>query len=588
MTLFLGLFLLVLMVVVTVLSAQREKDLLTSQIRDEGVALAHAYGLSAENALILDGAGLARVVGEASRIPEISYVIIVDTQRRVLAHSDPNHIGELLDDPTLSLALNTSIGAVDSGRTPFLSSTISAAGEEILVVVVPLVILDQVRGALEIGLGTDLIRQAAVGTSQSSLFIAVGAFLFGVAFIVAFSRSVTRPLEGLTIAADKIRAGTWDTPIEVPVEAAFSKLGQAMERMRLEVSSSFLQLRDRTAEVEELRRSSENILDSLTSGILSLNLEGRVQGMNRSARQMLSFEASLPLGGLLSEVLQPWPDLAQAFADVVLEEGLVREVVLNGRLLKLHTTSLREANRTVIGQLLVLEDLTFLRSLETRMRDAEKMAAMGELAAGMAHEVRNPLGSIRNAAQFLDGKWNQSEPRERFTKLIIEEVDRLNTLVNRLLQYTRAEKPGLEAHLLNESVDQAMMLAELRVPTSRICLVRDFADNLGPVMADPWRVVQLLLNLLFNAIESIPERGVITVRTESSASQTLVTVEDTGIGMDDETLARIGEPFFTTRATGTGLGVAIAKQIAEEHQAQLTYESKPGQGTKVRLAFPAC
>ena len=493
MTIFLGLFLLFLMVVVTVLGAQRERDLLTQQIRDEGVSLAHAYALSAENALILNGAGLARVVGEAGRIPEISFISIVDPSRTVLAHSDPNHIGETVDDPTIEAALGTSIGAVDAGRTPLTQMARSPTGEEILEVVIPLVILDRVRGAIQIGLGTDLIHQAALGTSRTSLLIAVVAFLFGVAFIVVFSRSVTKPMEGLIKATDTIGAGSWDAVIPIPGDGEFSHLALAMERMRQEVASSFLQLRERTTEVEQLRRYAENILDSLPSGVVSLDLEGRIRGMNHNALTMLNLGAEPLSDGLPSEVLGRWPDLAAAFEAVAAQEGVVREVVQTGtdtsgrernRLLRLHAASLRDACRAVIGQLVVVEDISFLRSMETRMRDAEKMAAMGELAAGVAHEVRNPLGSIRNAAQFLEGKWEESDPRGRFTRLIIGEVDRLNNLVARLLQYTQSGCPGLEVHDVRESVDQALVLAELRLATSRISLHRRNSPGDGRSPAD--------------------------------------------------------------------------------------------------------
>jgi nitrogen fixation/metabolism regulation signal transduction histidine kinase len=596
MVVFLGLFLFLLMAAVSVLGAVMDRDLLTQQLRDEGVALARAYALSAENALILNGAGLARVVGEAGQIPEITFLMIVDPTGRVVAHSDPTHFGEMVGDPAVKRALETPIGAVEAGRTPTVALKSPWGSQEVLEVIVPLVVLDQIRGVLDIGLGTDLIRQAAVNTTRSSFLIALAAFLLGVAFIVGFSRSLTRPLEGLAKAADQIRAGTWDMPIQSRAGGEVGKLAAAMERMRQEVSASFVRLAERTTEVDQLRAYAENILDSLQAGVISLDLDGTLGGMNLNAVRMLGLATAPAPGSLPLEVLAPWPDLAAGF-QAVLSEGLSREVVLGSpvsgtkapnRLVRLHATRLRDRAGVIIGELVVLDDITFLRSMETRMRDAEKMAAMGELSAGVAHEVRNPLNSIRNAAQFLGGKFEPNDARNRFTDLIIEEVDRLNALVSRLLQYTRSEKQGHEVHDLRQSVDQAMVLAALKVPSSRVPLVRRFAEDLPLVWADPRRIVQLMLNLLFNAYEAIPDRGTITVSVEPVDGRVRVSVDDTGVGMTAETLERLGEPFFTTRESGTGLGLAIARQIADEHQAVLTFQSAQGRGTIVALEFRFC
>ena len=596
MVLFLALFLLLLMAVVSALGALRDRELLIQQLRDEGLALAKAYALSAENALILNGAGLARVVGEAGQAPEITFLMIVDPNGRVLAHSDPTHIGETATQPAIHRALGTAIGAVDAGRTPIIVLGSESRTEDVLEVVVPLVILDRVRGALEVGLGTDLIRQATMNTTGASFLIALAAFLLGVAFIVAFSRSLTRPLESLAEAADRIRAGTWHAPIPATGGGEIAELAGAMERMRQEVFTSFSRLKERTDEVEELRGYAQNILDSLQSGVVSLDLDGMIRGLNRHAARMLGLASPPPPGTPPALFLAPWPELAQAFeATWGGQDGV--EVVLEGtdergrprnRLLRLHTSRLTDPAGRILGELVVIDDITFLRSLETRMRDAEKMAAMGELSAGVAHEIRNPLGSIRNAAQFLGGKLEPGDPKTRFTQLIIEEVDRLNLVVGRLLQYTKSAQPGLEVHDLRVSLEQAVVLAELRAPSSRVKLVRQVPDALPPVWADPARLVQLFLNVLFNAIEAISGRGTVTATIRAAGDVVSVTIEDTGCGMPPEVVERVGEPFFTTRETGTGLGLAIAGQIVGEHHGRMYHRSVVGQGTTVVLEFPVC
>jgi nitrogen fixation/metabolism regulation signal transduction histidine kinase len=593
---FLGLFLLVLMIVVAILGARRDRNLLMKQMEDDGIALARAYALSAENALILKGAGLSRVAGEAGRVPGISFLAIVGPDFRVLAHSEPSRIGENLVDPEISRAFETPIGAVEAGRTPIVLLDAKAEGGPILRVTMPLVILDQVRGVMEIGLKTDLIREASFASNRAAFVIALGAYLVGIVFIVFFAASFTRPLHLLSQAADRMSSGDLAEPVSQAGHDEVSRLATAFERMRSELAASFESLRERAREIEELRAFSENILNSIAAGVLTLDLGGRVRGVNQSALAMLKTQAPTLLGASAREVFAAWPELATAIVRVLEGQAVTAEVLVDveeeagekkPHLLRLVGTSLRDEEGSVTGDVIVLDDVTHVRSMERRMRDAEKMAAMGELAAGVAHEVRNPLGSIRNAAQFLEGKMDGGDPMLRFPRLIMREADRLNALVTRLLQYTRPETGGMGPCDLREALDQAVVLAELRIAGSRIRVERRYEADLPRVLADPSRVVQAVLNLLFNAIEAIPGQGRIGVeaRREGEASL-VVAVEDSGRGIPAESLSRMFDPFFSLREGGTGLGLSIVKQIASEHGGSVAAESRPGLGTTVTMTFP--
>lgn len=598
LVIFLGLFLLAIMFTTAALGANRERDLIFRQMESDGIALARAYALSAENALILRGAGLSRLAGEAGRLEGIKFLVIIGPDYQVLAHTNPSHIGETLKDEQTIQAFATPIGAVDVGRTPVAGFETGPDGSEVYRVVVPLVILDQVRGVMELGLGTGLINQATQNTNRTTFLIALVAFVVGVIFIILFSHSLTRPLAQLSRAADRIRAGDLTARVPLTGDDEISHLSQALERMRAELSASFEHLQERTDEIDALRAFRENILNSIKAGVATLDLQGCISGLNQPAERLLNLKASIVQGIDSQQVFTPWPEMAAAVAHLVKGSAVSLEVLIQTpdeqgavvlKLLRLNGSQLKDSHGKVIGDVLVFDDISFLRSMEQRMRDAEKMAAMGELSAGVAHEVRNPLGSIRNAAQFLEGKMSLEDPMLRFPRLIMREADRLNTLVTRLLQYTQPEVASLEQHDLRDSIEQAVVLAELRIAGSHIRIDRSYAAELPLILADPRRLLQVFLNLLFNAIEAIPAQGSIRIQTAKlSEAYVEVTISDSGAGMNTDELGRMFDPFFTTRENGTGLGLSIVKQIINEYSGTISAESQPGNGTTIHVSFPAC
>jgi len=600
MMVFLGLFLLVLMVVTALLAAQRDRDVVSQQMQRDGVALAKAYALSIENALILRGAGLARVTGEASRTPGIRYVSILDARSVDIGHTSPSLIGSGVADPLVQEALETPISAVEVGRRPLTRLEADANGKQIFRIVIPLVILDKVEGAMELGLETGLIQDAVDNTNRQTFLLALIAYFVGIVFIIIFSHSLTRPVLNLAEAAERIASGDLSQPIRYLGDNELGHLSGALDRMREKLRGNFAQLEDRADQIEALRRFSENILNSINPGVITLDLDGRISGLNRPAEAMLGLDRARSMGRSYAEVFAHWPELAHAVSSVVQGSTVAVEVLIDARqggevarkLVRLYGSALKDSNGQVIGDVLAMDDISFVRSMERRMLDAEKMVAMGELAVGVAHEVRNPLGAIRNAAQFLEGKMDQNDAKLRFPRLIIREADRLNSLVTRLLQYTKPESGAPAHHGIHESIEHAVALAELKIAGSHIKIERDHAPDLPPVRADSRRMLQVFLNLLFNAIDAIPSQGTIRIQTrqvetQPGERQVEIRISDSGKGMSAEVLERMFEPFFTSREGGTGLGLFIVQQIVTEQGGRISAESAPGKGTSVTMILPA-
>jgi signal transduction histidine kinase len=215
----------------------------------------------------------------------------------------------------------------------------------------------------------------------------------------------------------------------------------------------------------------------------------------------------------------------------------------------------------------------------------ERLAALGELSAVVAHEVRNPLGVIFNSLGSLRRLVRPSGDAKMLFDIVEEEADRLNRIVGDLLDFARPSQPELRPEHLDRVVEDAVAAALAQQP-SRIELARDLDPEVPPVSMDARLVRQAILNVAVNAAQAMPRGGRITLRTRREGADALVEIEDTGPGIPDEVRGRIFEPFFTTKASGTGLGLAVVKRIVEGHGGAVAVRSAPGAGTVFSLRFP--
>jgi two-component system NtrC family sensor kinase len=228
------------------------------------------------------------------------------------------------------------------------------------------------------------------------------------------------------------------------------------------------------------------------------------------------------------------------------------------------------------------------KEMETALARQEKMASLGVLSAGVAHEINNPLGVILGYAGYLEGKLDPADPNLRYIQEIRRESKRCKGIVQDLLSYARTPQPALEETDLNALLEQITDFAANHMDLGHITVARELAPGLPPVLADPDQIRQVAINLLLNAGAAMEKGGTVTVRTAMSGEGWVdVVVSDKGAGIPPENLERIFEPFFTTKARGTGLGLAITRRIVEQHQGRIMVESEIGRGTTFTVRLPA-
>lgn len=352
-----------------------------------------------------------------------------------------------------------------------------------------------------------------------------------------------------------------------------------------------------------LEAHTEDVLASLGDGLVLLDLEGRVAFVSPRAEDLTGVSAAQATGRSAEHafVMNPW------IGETVqhLRHGEVGRTSDAGELIahfgrrvavQLIAAPITDALGTVVGTLLLFRDMTAQRSLDVGDRGS-RVGDLAAVAAGLAHEIKNPLGGIKGAAQLLaeelDGRGNAA----RFTSLITREVDRVSALLEQLLELTRPPRLRLASVNVHRILNEVMTL-ERAAGDSALTVRLIFDPSLPEVMGDEAKLHQVFLNLVKNAIEAMGRSGTLTIATRIETDfhvrhaardrgQFLsVDIEDTGPGIAPEDCERIFTPFFTTKTSGTGLGLAVSERLVAQHGGTIAVESELGRGTRVRVRLP--
>lgn len=366
-----------------------------------------------------------------------------------------------------------------------------------------------------------------------------------------------------------------------------------------------------------LQRFHSGLLDAMPDGLLTLDAQGRVLAVNPSGADILDADPADLMGRDFSGL-----DLGELPRDG--QEAYWTERQRGGKRLEVLAAPL--AGEPGTGRLVLIRDRTAMKELEDRLARSETLAALGRMAAGAAHEIRNPLSAIRGFAQFFAKKLKGAQPEEEYARTMVREADRLNKVITDLLYFARPRDPEPAEVDLEALAGDLVRLVDLEAREKGVALETDI--RAPRVVADPDALKQALLNLLVNALDALdaldsrdspdsPDprdapaptdigrtphapgapahggegeerrlRGRVSVASRHEDDRVVIEVADTGPGMDPEVARRAMEPFYTTRKSGTGLGLAIVSAIAESHGGELAIDSAPGQGTRMRLCLP--
>jgi two-component system sensor histidine kinase HydH len=238
------------------------------------------------------------------------------------------------------------------------------------------------------------------------------------------------------------------------------------------------------------------------------------------------------------------------------------------------------------GVMLLIQDLTQVKSLEEELRRSERMAALGKMAAGVAHELRNPLSSIKGLALLLKSKFQEKSNDLETADILVQEVERLNRSIGELLDYTRPQKLIKEDVHPEEVVHKALSLIRMDAESMGVKTEIHVTGIIPAIQADQDKLNQVFLNLFLNSIQAMEHGGKLDIQITNEGGNVTFTVKDTGCGIDKDDLPRVFDPYFTTKPEGTGLGLAMSVKIIEEHGGTISFHSEPDKGTTVIVTLP--
>jgi len=336
---------------------------------------------------------------------------------------------------------------------------------------------------------------------------------------------------------------------------------------------------DRT--LRQIQDYTQQIIASMASGLVSIDLDGRIISFNEFAKDLLGFEPKGTKGIDLKSILDFQAAGIQEVMDhcLTITDKEIRFLKDRNEIipLSISVSPIRDQDGACSGAVMILRDLRKIKQLEDRVRRSEKLAAVGQLAAGLAHEIRNPLSSIRGFAQFLRHALKENPKEQEYAEIMIKEIDRINRVVTDLLSFANPKAAEIKRTDPNELVDHVIRLIEADARAKNATIHYDILSGTSTPSLDAYQMTQALLNLLLNSLKFIESGGTINIKVflEDNESRFVFQVEDNGPGIPKENLPKIFDPFFTTREAGTGLGLAIVYKIVENHQGEIDVESPP-------------
>jgi PAS domain S-box-containing protein len=547
---------------------------------------------------------LEQNVARAASEEDVVYAIALDADGRVAAHSrHPERIGELLKGDVDRRAV--------AAAGPITQHTADHHDGLLYDFAAPVMVNGTRWGTVRVGLAKRRMEAQIRRTRLELAGLAVVTMLAAAGAAAVIARRISRPVQQLAEGAVAIARGELTQRIEPIHDDEIGRLAEAFNHMASEVAhqrtaleNANTELRRGFEELADLKSYTDNILASLTTGIVTIDLEGRVVTLSPAAELMTGFFAGEVRGRYCTEVFAHTPDLAELLMETLASHVPAPGVTVtlrrrNGRAMpvELSAAPLRGGESKELGVIGVFRDLTRVQQLEDRLRRSDRLAAIGKLAAGLAHEIKNPLTSLLTFSRHLSRRFEDPDFRAKFLSVVPRELERINTIVERLLELARPARLTFKPLRLPALLERVLELYGDRLEAQSIRVLRDWRRDVPAVWVDQEALYRALVNLVANALDAMPRGGTLTLRVTWSEAETLVggraatrrvavEVEDSGTGIEPADLDRVFNPFFSTKEGGTGLGLALTQKIIEDHGGSIDVRSAPGAGALFRIVLP--
>jgi len=539
----------------------RQKESTTELLLEKGAALIRSFEAGARTGMMgmnWGGVQLQKLLYETARQPDILYIMVTDTGGKIFAHSNPDMIGQIYQT-------NLSLRKAATLDKPEWRRVHTEGGKEVFEVY---------RRFMPIRsrpLGRRRMMRMMEGDWCRAMFNRDGPDFTGGHIIFV----------GLDMAPVEI-ARTQDQRHMVIMALTLLLLGFA-GFITLFLAQAY---RSTKTSLHRIKAFSDHLVETMPIGMVALDSDGRVRAMNRAAEKMLGKEKGFAVGRVAQEVLPTeLLDVATEASErmtTVETELSISRAYKESLSLEVIAAPLSPEDRPYFFGLVVLfRDLTEMRKLKEEVARSQRLASIGQLAAGVAHEIRNPLSSIKGFATYCRERYKDVPQDKQTAEIMVQEVDRLNRVISQLLEFARPPQIQKRKSDVVEIVKDSARMVEQDAERKSVQIRLDLPEKGVVTEVDADRIKQVFLNFYLNALEAMDEGGTLSVSVNANTGSGTAKIEisDTGRGIAEEDLPHIFDPYFTTKPSGTGLGLAIAHKIIESHGGEILVESKEGLGT---------
>jgi two-component system sensor histidine kinase HydH len=560
--------LLPIVVFVTVENINRQKEKSSRLLLEKGAALIRSFEAGTRTGMMgrqWGGFQLQQLLAETAQQPDIVYLMVTDETGKAIAHNSPEQIGRIhgaeLDLKKISGTKNLQWRQITQPD-----------GQNVFEVYRKFIPSGPSRGMGMMRRHMQMMgRQSQSGWQENENISDLAQIIF-----VGMDMS---PIEEAHLA---------DVRHAVIMGAILLLVGFAGFTLLFLVQS----YRATRTSLSRIKAFSDNVVENVPIGLLALNHQGIIAAFNRGAEAILQRNAPQAIGQpadriipaeLLDEI-----NHSKNQADVIEKE--IECKITDGKMvpLEIGVSSLKDENDVFLGNVLLFKDLTEVRTLRREVARSQRLASVGRLAAGVAHEIRNPLSSIKGFATYFKERYPDRPEDQQTADIMIQEVDRLNRVVGQLLEFARPISIEPKVISLDALLNDAVRLIEDQAAEKKISVKTRKTTQLDTAWGDADRINQILLNLFLNAIDAMKNGGELNVEISSyDHGEICIAVSDTGCGISPQHLSRIFDPYFTTKSTGTGLGLAIAHNIAEAMGGRILVESRENRGTTFSVILPS-
>lgn len=366
-------------------------------------------------------------------------------------------------------------------------------------------------------------------------------------------------------------------------------------QVSMKLEEAYRVLEERAMQLISIQDYTQSIVRSVTSGVITVGPDGSVATLNPAAERMLGTPEDTVVARTIRSVFKDDGGLAADVAKVL--EGraprTLRDLTVvtrGGKTVHAQASAsrMRDVGGRRLGAVVTIEDVSEIKTLTDQLIRADRLAAMGELTAGVAHEVRNPLGIIRASVQLMEESGDNRATVHDAAEVIKHEIDRLDRVIKALLDFGRPSVPTMRPVELRRVLEEVVLFTRKFADRSHVEIVEEYADDVPDVVGDPEQLKQVFVNLISNAVQAMSEEGgTLSVSIGSEDEFVFARFSDTGPGIAADAVGRVFDPFYSTRDDGTGLGLTIVHRIVDEHGGHIEVASDPGTGTAFTVHLPA-